>query len=252
MVQANRSSKQTDLRHDKRYQKLQRHLKLQSMAPATIKSYSGSIRAALLYFGDRLDSLTREDLSDYFDARLSTRSASAVNIDMCALKFYTRYVLQRPWLGDGLFKAPRAQRLPDIITVEEVQQIVDGTRCLSYRIFYFTLYSLGLRLSEGLTLQVQDIDAVRRRVHIRQSKNRKDRLVPLPGVTLDLLRRFWAVHRNPKLLFPSRAGGLACSAVTDKPLDGSGVQKALRRVCEGIGIKKTSPLTAFGTVTPLI
>lgn len=52
------------------------------------------------------------------------------------------------------------------------------------------LRSLGLRLSEGLSLQIQDIDAARGRVHIHQSKNRKDRLVPLPAVTLDLLRRF--------------------------------------------------------------
>ena len=241
--------KASDLTHDKRYQKLQRHLKLQSMAPATVQSYCRAVREAILHFGDRLDALTREDLSNYFEKRLSARSASTVSIDVCALKFYTRYVLQKPWLGDGLFKKPRGQRLPDIVTVDEVQQIIDATRCLSYRMFYFTVYSMGLRLGEGLRLQTQDIDAARGRVHIRQSKGRKDRLVPLPPVTLDLLRRFWSAHRNPKLLFPSRAGGLSCSAVTVKPLDSSGVQKALRRVCEDIGVKKTSPPTACATAT---
>ena len=237
-----------DLTHDKRYQKMQRHLKLQSKAPATAQSYTPALREALLYFGDRIDSLTREDLSEYFGARLSTHSGSTVSIDVSALKFYTRFVLQTPWLGDGLFKLPRAQKHPDIVTVEEVQQIVDNTRSLSYRVYFFTLYSMGLRLSEGLRLRAADIDAKRGRVHIRQSKNSKDRLVPLPQVTLTLLRKFWSVHRNPHLLFPSRVGGWGCSAVTQKPLDSSGIQKALRRVSADIGIKKTSHRIVCGTV----
>lgn len=229
---------ETDLNTDRRYQKLQRHLKLQGLAPATIQSYSHSVREAIVFFGDRLDALSRDDLSDYFEARLQTLSAFSVYVDLAALKFYTRHVLQKPWLGDGLFKLPRSQKLPDIVTVEQIQQIVDATRCLSYRVYFFTVYSLGLRLSEGLRLQIQDIDAERGRVHVRQSKGCKDRLVPLPDMTLVMLRQFWAVHRNPKQLFPSRVGGLACSAVTDKPLDASGVRRALRRVCKEIGIKK--------------
>lgn len=249
---ARSASQISDLRRDAKYIELQKHLKLQALSPATIKSYSRAMRVAMLHFGERIDSLRREDLSDYLSLRLSTKSGATVSIDVCALKFYTRYVLQKPWLGDGLFKLPRTQRLPDIVSIDEVQSIVDATRCISYRVFFFTAYSLGLRLSETLKLQVQDIDAGRGRMHIRQSKNNKDRLVPLPTVTLDLLRRFWALHRNPKLIFPSRAGGIECSAVTHRALDGSGVQKALRRVCEDIGIKKTSPLTACATVTQRI
>lgn len=241
-----------DLTHDKRYKKMQRHLKLQSKAPATVQSYTRALREAMLYFGDRFDSLTREDLSEYFESRLSTCSGSTVSIDLAALKFYTRFVLQSPWLGDGLFKLPRTQRLPDIVTVDEVQSIVDNTRSLSYRVYFFTLYSMGLRLSEGLRLRAADIDATRGRVHIRQSKNHKDRLVPLPQVTLTLLREFWSVHRNPYLLFPSRAGGLSCSAVTKTPLDSSGIQKALKRVSVELGIKKTSHRIVYATVTPPI
>jgi len=252
MVTAKLKSQVVDLSHDKRYQAFQKHLKLQGVAPATVKSYSRAFREALLFFGARMNCLSREDLSAYLEVRLADKSPSIVSIDVCALKFYTRYALQKPWHGDGLFKLPRRQRLPDIVTVGEVQRLVDATQCLSYRVFYFTMYSLGLRLSEGRQLRVADVDAARGRVHIRQSKNRKDRLVPLPRVTLDLLRRFWAVHRNPQLMFPSRAGGLSCSSVTNKPLDASGVQKALHRVCEDVGLKKTSPHTAYATVTPRI
>jgi integrase/recombinase XerD len=121
---------------------------------------------------------------------------------------------------------PRLDQTANIVTQVQLQQILEHTRVLSYRVFFFTLYSLGLRLGEGLRLQVGDIDAQRQRVHIRDAKGNKDRLVPLPQATLELLRRFWSLHRNPVLLFPNRHAGLkgACSAKT--PLDRGGVQLA--------------------------
>ena len=64
-------------------------------------------------------------------------------------------------MAPGLIKAPKAQRLPDIVTVDEVQRLIAATHVLSYLVFFFTLYSLGLRLGEGLGLQVGDSDAVR-------------------------------------------------------------------------------------------
>jgi integrase len=89
-------------------------------------------------------------------------------------------VLHKPWVTVDLIKPPKAQRLPDILTVDEAKDVFAATRTLSYRVFYFTAYSLGLRLGEGLRLQVGDIDAARQRVHIRDSKGNKDRFVPLP------------------------------------------------------------------------
>jgi integrase len=121
---------------------------------------------------------------------------------------------------------------------------------VSYRVLYFTLYSLGLRLGEGLRLQVGDIDAVRGRVHIRDAKGNRDRFVPLPDATHTVLRRFWSVHRNPVLLFPNRHGGLKGAATATTPLDSGGVQRALHQVIETCGLKKRSPRTAFGTPTP--
>ena len=74
------------------------------------------------------------------------------------------------------------------MTVEQAQQIFNATRVLSYRVFFFTIYSMGLRLGEGLRLQVGDIDADRMRMHVRNAKGNRDRLVPLPANTLDVLR----------------------------------------------------------------
>jgi integrase len=161
--------------------------------------------------------------------------------------FYTLHVLRKPWAMPNFIKPPKASRLPDIVTVEEAQALFAATHTLSYRVFYFTLYSLGLRLCEGLALTVADIDATRHRVHIRDSKGNRDRFVPLPQATLDVLRRFWHTHHNPRLLFPNRHGGLAGAKSASTPLDRGGVQKTLHQVAIDCGLKKRSPPTAFAT-----
>jgi len=156
-----------------------------------------------------------------------------------------------PWAMPKLIKPPRTQRLPDIATVDEAKRIIASTRVLSYRVFFFTLYSLGLRLGEGLRLQVGDIDGARGRVHIRDAKGNKDRLVPLPQATHQSLRRFWRVHRNPVLLFPNRQGGLKGAATATTPMDAGGVQTTLHKVVEAYGLKKTSRHTACAIATRL-
>ena len=152
----------------------------------------------------------------------------------------------------NFIKPPKVSRLPDIVTVEEAQALFSATRTLSYRVFYFTVYSMGLRLSEGLALKVGDIDATRQRVHVRDSKGNRDRLVPLPGATLSVLRRFWQTHRNPQLLFPNRQGGLAGARSALTPLDRGGVQNTLRKVAMDCNLKKRSRRTACVTAMPRI
>lgn len=152
----------------------------------------------------------------------------------------------------GLVKPPKTSRLPDIVTVVQMRRIVASTRVLSYRVFFFTLYSMGLRLGEGLRLRVEDIDADRMQVHIRNAKGNRDRLVPLPVNTLNVLRRFWAVHRHPNWLFPSRHNGLKCVHKATNHMDEGGVQLALRRVVADIGLKKILAHTACATAMPRI
>nr|WP_292433185.1 tyrosine-type recombinase/integrase [Methylobacter sp.] len=180
-------------------------------------------------------------MTDYFTDLLASHAWSSVKLDLYGLKFYYTHVLRKPWVAPHLIKPPKAQRLPDIVTVDEAQRLFLATRTLSYRVFFFTVYSLGLRLGEGLRLQVSDIDAKRQRVHIRDAKGNKDRLVPLPVTTLSLLRRFWQVHRNPVLLFPNRHGGLKGAHRATTPLDRGGVQTTLRQVAQDCGLKKDFP-----------
>lgn len=229
---------------DRQYQTHLKHLKLKGLQPKTIEAYARAIRRLGGYFSRQIDDLSEAQLTNYFSDLIGTHSWSAVKLDLYGLKFYYTHVLRKPWVMPHLIKPPKTQRLPDIVTVAEAQRLFATTRTLSYRVFYFTLYSLGLRLGEGLALKVGDIDATRRRVHVRDAKGNRDRFVPLPEATLAALRRFWQIHRHPELLFPNRHGGLKAAHSARSPLDRGGVQTTLRQVALDCGLKKRSPRTA--------
>jgi len=235
---------------DRHYQSHLKHLKLKGLQPKTVEAYSRAIRRIGDYFDHQIDCLTAAQLTDYFSDLVASHSWSTVKLDLYGLKFYYAHVLRQPWVAPGLIKPPKSLRLPDIVTVEEAQRLFAATRVVSYRVFYFTLYSLGLRLGEGLRLRVGDIDGVRERVHVRDAKGNRDRFVPLPQATHQLLRRFWSVHRNPVLLFPNRHGGLKGAATAKTPMDEGGVQRTLHQVIETCGLKKRSRRTACATATP--
>ena len=241
----------SDSKFKQNYGRHLQHLKLKGLQPKTIDAYARAIRRIGARFDHQIDSLSEQQLTDFFTELLASHSWSAVKLDLYGLKFYYEHVLRKPWVAPGLIKPPKSQRLPDIITVEEARRIFSATRVLSYRVLFFTLYSLGLRLGEVLRLQVGDIDAVRARVHVRDAKGNRDRFVPLPQATHQLLRRFWLVHRNPVLLFPNRQVGLKGAAAASTPLDRGGVQKTLRKVALTCGLKKRSRRTACATAMPL-
>jgi integrase len=158
---------------------------------------------------------------------LSTHSWSTVKLDRCGLQFFYRYVLKRPWDWTEIVKPPRPQRLPDVLTREETLRLLGTVRKLRYRVFFTTLYSTGLRLGEGLALEVGDIDAQRLRIHVRGGKGDKDRSVPITDTLLHMLRRWWATHRHPRLLFPNPTGGPERMRQAKTPMDRGGVQAAM-------------------------
>lgn len=225
-------------RFNQQYQKHLKCLKLGGLQPKTIDSYARAIRRIGNYFDGRIDDLNSSQLLDYFTELLDTHSWSAVKLDLYGLKFFYSEVLRKPWENIPLIKPPKTSRIPDIISVEQAGQLFAATRVLSYKVFFFTCYSMGLRLGEGIRLTVGDIDAGNMRVHIRDAKGNKDRLVPLPDKTLQVLRKFWSVHQHPRFLFPSRKRGLKNAHLVDQPLDRGGIQTAMHSVAQRLGIKK--------------
>jgi len=215
-------------RFDARYADLLRALKLQGKARKTQQGYARAVRRAAAFFGRCPDDLSAEELRVYFANFLETRSASSLNIERCGLQFFYRYVLDRPWSWEKIVKTPRPQRLPDVLTREDMHGLLGSVRKLRYRVFFILLYSTGLRLGEGLALQVGDIDAQRMRLHVRGGKGDKDRYVPITDRLLTLLRRWWKTHGHPRLLFPNAVGSPARVRETAGTMDRGGVQAALK------------------------
>jgi len=130
------------------------------------------------------------------------------------------------------------QRLPAVLSVEEVRSILNCVKTFQNYAYLSTVYSCGLRLHEALHLEVSDIDGNRMMIHVHRGKGAKDRYVPLPQSTLLLLRRYWRTHHHPRLLFPAlgRNGNGAKDA--QFPMAKSSVQGAFRRAKLAAGIHK--------------
>ncbi len=220
-------------RFDFIYEQHLTNLTLQGKRPATIDAYSRAVRRIAAFFDRCPDNLTTDDLKRYFASLIKSHSWSTVKLDRNGLQFFYRYVLNQNWEWLNIVRPPQVQHLPDILTPCEVAIVISLTHQLRYQVCFLTLYSMGLRLGEAVSLRVGDIDSQMMQVHIRDAKGGKDRLIPLPKRTLIALRYYWQTHRHPRYLFPGKDGK------PDSLIDKGGIQKALTRVIGECNIHKS-------------
>jgi integrase/recombinase XerD len=208
------------------------NLRLQGKRPSTIDAYARAVRRITAFFDKSPDTLTTADLKLYFNNLIQTHSWSTIKLDRNGLQFFYRYTLNKQWQWLSIVKPPQVKRIPDILTPVQVCHVLNQTKQLRYQVLFMTLYSMGLRLSEGLNLTIHDIDKSTMLVHVRDGKGGKDRMVPIPELTLLALRDYWKTHRHERLIFPGS------HTKTNTPMDKGSVQKALKRVLQDCHIKK--------------
>ena len=243
-------NKSDEIKFNKHYQKLLQALKLQGKADKTIAAYSRAVRRLVQHFDCLPEQLSPEHLKDYFAALVESHSWSTVKIDRLGFQFYWRHILKKDWQWIDIVKPPKVKTIPDILTLSEIEQLIGATKKLRYRVFILLTYSLGLRLEEALSLQVRDIDTARKQVHIRRGKGHKDRLLPLPDLTLQALRALWCKHQHPSLLFPNPVGSAQTIKQATRHMDRGGAQSAMTAVVKDCKIKKKSPSIHCGTALP--
>jgi site-specific recombinase XerD len=213
-------------------------MQLRGLAERTQQSYVAAVRSLAEYYGKSPAELSEGELRQYFlylKNEKKVAASSCIQV-LCALKFLYEQTLEREWPILDFVKPKRGRKLPVVLSREEVKRVLGCLRQPHYRVCLNTIYSCGLRLLEGVKLQVKEIDSSRMVLHLRQAKGKKDRYVPLPERTLAQLRWYWGRHRNPVWIFPRRTEGL----VAQKPMDASGVQKAFRAAVLESGINKTA------------
>jgi len=239
-------------RFDALYEQHLRGLKLHGYSASTIDVYARAVRRLATYYDCVPDQLSVEQLEIYFAALVDSHSWATVRVDRNGLQFFWQHVLKMDWDWVKIIKPPQVRTLPDILTSAEVEQLIAAARKLRYRVFILTTYSMGLRLSETLSLQIGDVDAARGRVHIRRGKGHKDRFVPLPDLTCNALRVLWVRHRHPRLLFPNGVGSPERIRQATTHMSRGGTQQAFKVLLGECGVKKRSPFTPCATALPPI
>jgi integrase len=218
-------------------------LKLRGYSESTQTLYVTAVRQLCEHFGKSPGRITEEDLRDYFlygkNVKNWTRSTSTVAL--CGVKFFYENTIKRPWPTLLFIRPGHEKKLPVVLSRNEVHALLSNIRLLRYRVCLTTIYSCGLRLSEGIHLKVEDIDGDRGFISVRKSKGHmgdKDRNVPLPQKTLELLREQWKSHRNKIWIFPSAGHGRKNMPYATTPVSNSSVQVAFRKALKTAGINK--------------
>ena len=222
------------------YQRMSEDLHLAGLSQRTHDGYLRSIRQLADYCECSPEQINEDQLRGFFLYLKNERNfaAGSLTVALSGLKFFFGTTCPRDWPTLGTLKIQRTKSLPEVLTREQVHQIIADCQTQRIAVYLWTVYSMGLRLEEALHLQVGDIDADRGLVHIHRGKGAKDRYVPLPTSTLVQLRSYWSTHRHPRFLFPAEGRSHHESSTAKSPMAPTTVQGAIKKITRQINFGK--------------
>ena len=203
--------------------KMTQDMELAGLRPKTRKTYLESIGMLARFFGRSPDTLTQDDLRAWV-AHMMARALSSQRLrqHFAAMKMLYAKTLGCPQEVAFLSWPRDIEKLPEVLSAQEVERLLGALRTVTYRVFCALLYGAGLRLSEALQIETGDIDAARGVIHVRHGKGGKQRLVMLSPRLLLVLRAYWKQERPP-------APYLFASKKTGRPLSRDAVREALKQ-----------------------
>jgi site-specific recombinase XerD len=216
-------------------------MQLRSYAQSTIEGYVHAVAQLARHYHRAPDKLTEVEVRHYLlHLKLDKKIArGAFSVVLGGLRFFYHKAVGRDWKSLDVAKPRSEKKLPVVLSRDEVWRVLDAVRIDVYRVCLTTIYACGLRLMEGASLQIPQVDSARGVLHV-QGKRRKDREVPLPNATLQLLRDHWRTHRSPLWLFPATPRhGIQDSVARDAgPITRASLQSAFRRAVQRSGLHK--------------
>jgi integrase/recombinase XerD len=214
-------------------EKMKLWMKSKRYSERTIKVYANAMLVFLHFFHDRNPSEIDENDVVIFNNEYLLKnnlSASYQNQVINAIKLFYRVTESRKINLEELHRPRREHHLPNVLSKEEVKALLDATKNLKHRSMLSLIYACGLRRGELIRLLPTDIDSSRGILIIRQSKGKKDRIVPLGSKIIDLLRAYFKDYRPQKWLFEGAQAGT--------PYGERSLQLVLKQACQRAGIKK--------------
>jgi integrase/recombinase XerD len=213
-------------------QRMIEDMTIRNMSPSTKKIYVYAVARFSRFHGRSPDALTIEDVRDY-RLHLIARGyqPTSINPIMGALRFFYATTLGRKHIAEEIPYARTGDKLPAVMTGEEVTRFLKATPDLKMRTLFITIYAAGLRVSEAVALTTKDIDSARMVIVVRQGKGRRDRYAMLSEQLLAILRDYWRRTRPQHWLFPG--------ADPSRPITARTVQRACRDAVEAAGLEKS-------------
>ena len=195
--------------------KMIRELQLQRKAPKTIQAYVSAVAQLAQYFGRSPELISVEEIRDFLHHLITVRQASfsTVNQKLHGIRFFYQHVLG--W-SDLQLRVPmkRSGRLPEPLSRGEISRLLDATLNRKHRALLMTAYAAGLRVSELVGLQPEDIHSERMLIRVNQGKGCKDRYTLLSQRLLFELREYWRLYRPLTWLFMNRQRNAPCPVGT--------------------------------------
>ncbi len=177
---------------------------------STIKTYTGALKVFFGFHADKpISEIQQDDIIRFNNEYILARkySASFQNQVVNAIKLFYRTVENCVLDVDLVHRPKRPKNLPNVLSKDEVRDILSSSKNLKHRVMLSVIYSCGLRRSELLHLRIADIDSGRKLLMIRQSKGRKDRIVPLSEKIIDMLREYYKIFKPQVWLFEGQKPG---------------------------------------------
>lgn len=204
---------------DKYFNLYREMISLRGLTDHTLKGYSTYIRSYLDYLQNILhkspEEVSWQELRDYImwiqkERNLADRT---INCAISQLRFFTIYVLHKPWDDNQLPKRKFDEYLPFVPSQKETFEFINTIPDIKQKAMVALMYSSGLRIGEVCHLRYEDINRTSMKVHILQSKNRQERFAPLSNYALDILTQYWFECGKPMgWLFPKQTD-------KDRPID---------------------------------
>lgn len=224
-------------------QQYDEHLALSRVSSRTREEYGRYLRKLGEHTGRDPAALEEHEARAYllYLKEQKRYAPGSMRIAAAALRMFYNTVLQKGWRLFDLVSSPDRQRLPLVLTRGQVAKLLGLLKEPRFRAIFTLIYACGLRVGEAVRIEVRDIQAAQRRIHVREAKGGKDRFVPLPASLLAMLREFWKSHRHARLLFP----GVSCAwrerstqgpRRTDAPMSESSIQHCMRLAAAQAGL----------------
>jgi integrase/recombinase XerD len=216
--------------------KMIEQMQLHRKAPGTQDQYINAIYRLTAYYRRSPDQLSSQEIRHYLHHLLTERQLawSTCNVVAAAIRFF--YVDTLGWTPFELNLPPRTapKRLPQVLSVEQLERLFTATLNPKHRAVLMTTYAAGLRVSEVVRLQVQDIesDPSRMLIRINQGKGNKDRYSLLSERLLAELRAYWQIERPRPWMFPG--------SKDHRPMSGGTAQKIYNQARRRVGIEHGS------------